>query len=326
MELTPSRAEKVLNQVGLPAPSDREVLNKGISVHKAWRVTTPQGMFVIKPFSYWGIPDIDYARAQLKYALIDHLSSGSTGFPYQVTRYLSTPEGERSIVVDGSVFEVYPWIEGERSREQTPAQREEQAIALAKYHRAVEGRDFGYQELQQKDISRTIVKWDQFQEGETIISNTRIREILTEHTSAWQKLSEEAARLSGQKLRGFMLLHTDFHPGNLVYRGQNLIGVIDFDNVRYGSPLMDIAYALPPNENYREFLTAYESVRPLSATESALVLPLKAERCLSHALSFTTTKENNPEREELFENVARKYARFADMLEQEVSSPPKQSI
>jgi aminoglycoside phosphotransferase (APT) family kinase protein len=41
--------------------------------------------------------------------------------------------------------------------------------------------------------------------------------------------------------RGEVLLHGDFWPGNLLWRGDRLVGVIDWEDAARGDPLADVA-------------------------------------------------------------------------------------
>lgn len=58
-----------------------------------------------------------------------------------------------------------------------------------------------------------------------------------------QAMIEEWLRAHGSKYAWRALLHGDFHPGNLLYRGSAVQAVIDWDYSRLDDPLFDLAYA-----------------------------------------------------------------------------------
>ena len=58
-----------------------------------------------------------------------------------------------------------------------------------------------------------------------------------------QAMIEEWLRAHGSKYAWRALLHGDFHPGNLLYRGSAAQAVIDWDYSRLDDPLFDLAYA-----------------------------------------------------------------------------------
>ena len=64
------------------------------------------------------------------------------------------------------------------------------------------------------------------------------------------------------------LLHGDFWPGNLLWKGDQLVGVLDWEDAAYGDPLSDLAcaalelsYVAGP-EGAQRFLNEYMAVRP----------------------------------------------------------------
>ncbi|MFA6210582.1 MAG: phosphotransferase [Candidatus Obscuribacterales bacterium] len=58
-----------------------------------------------------------------------------------------------------------------------------------------------------------------------------------------QAMIEEWLRAHGSKYAWRALLHGDFHPGNLLFRGSAVKAVIDWDYSRLDDPLFDLAYA-----------------------------------------------------------------------------------
>lgn len=72
------------------------------------------------------------------------------------------------------------------------------------------------------------------------------------------------------------LLHGDFWPGNLLWRGQELVGVLDWEDAAVGDPLSDVActalelrYVVGP-EGAERFLRAYDGLRPIARHRLAL--------------------------------------------------------
>ena len=72
------------------------------------------------------------------------------------------------------------------------------------------------------------------------------------------------------------LLHGDFWPGNLLWKGEQLVGVLDWEDAAYGDPLSDLAcavlelsYVAGPEGAHR-FLNAYKALRPFDLNRFAL--------------------------------------------------------
>jgi len=60
-------------------------------------------------------------------------------------------------------------------------------------------------------------------------------------------------------------IHGDYHPGNILFVGEEIKGIVDFDYLAYGPRLYDIAYSLTmfqyngPPDSDRQFIDGYNS-------------------------------------------------------------------
>ena len=90
------------------------------------------------------------------------------------------------------------------------------------------------------------------------------------------------------------VIHADWHPGNLLFRNQKVVAVIDYDTLRISRLVIDVANgalqfsmlaggdpATWPNhldeERFDAFLSGYESLSPLSTGERDLIPTLMIE-------------------------------------------------
>lgn len=73
-----------------------------------------------------------------------------------------------------------------------------------------------------------------------------------------------------------VLLHGDFWPGNLLWRGEELVGILDWEDAALGEPLSDVAGAalelsyVAGMEGADAFVRAYAAVRPVDPARLAL--------------------------------------------------------
>ena len=67
------------------------------------------------------------------------------------------------------------------------------------------------------------------------------------------------------------VVHGDFTPWNLLFEGDRLTGVIDFEACHRGLAVADFAMAW--RGAYDGVIAGYESIRPLSSAERALIVP-----------------------------------------------------
>jgi Ser/Thr protein kinase RdoA (MazF antagonist) len=60
-------------------------------------------------------------------------------------------------------------------------------------------------------------------------------------------------------------IHGDYHPGNILFAGDQIKGIVDFDYLAYGPRLYDIAYSLTmfqyngPEDSDERFIAGYNS-------------------------------------------------------------------
>jgi len=72
------------------------------------------------------------------------------------------------------------------------------------------------------------------------------------------------------------LLHGDFWPGNLLWKDQHLVGILDWEDAAYGDPLSDVACTaleltyVAGTDGAERFVRAYGRLRPLEPRRFAL--------------------------------------------------------
>ncbi|MEM9251648.1 MAG: phosphotransferase [Planctomycetota bacterium] len=114
--------------------------------------------------------------------------------------------------------------------------------------------------------------------------------------------TEAAERAEDRELSTWptSVVHSDFHPGNLLYRGSRVVAVIDFDSARRLPRVVDVANGAlqfsilggrKPTEwpeyldetRFRRFIHGYESVPDggLNEPECAVVVPLMIEALIA---------------------------------------------
>ncbi len=77
----------------------------------------------------------------------------------------------------------------------------------------------------------------------------KMNDQLKQSTIAKQELALKIAENAEKSLvradsANLLLVHGDFHTGNLIWRNETVLAVIDFENAHYEHPLYDVAYAI----------------------------------------------------------------------------------
>jgi homoserine kinase type II len=98
------------------------------------------------------------------------------------------------------------------------------------------------------------------------------------------------------------VIHSDWHPGNLLFRENRVFAVVDYDSMRYARRIIDVANgalqfsmiakgdpASWPDEldleRYAAFLAGYESISGLSPSERECLVPLMIEALIAECVS-----------------------------------------
>jgi homoserine kinase type II len=118
---------------------------------------------------------------------------------------------------------------------------------LATFHAAVSSLVCDGMRAESKilDLLREIEKvWE---ESPARSKGTLLDRYLAENFLLVQKsIAETRAALSGQAIRSLpeVIIHSDFHPGNLVFDGEEICGLVDFDWSKVDLRLFDVALAV----------------------------------------------------------------------------------
>ena len=193
-------------------------------------------------------PDLrqpDLIRAQ--HGLIERLRQANFPAPTVVP----TATGETFLVLGDEFYEIHEYIEGEPYDHDRPAHLGEAALTLGRYHVHIEG--FAPQAL--CDL------------GE-LYSPTILSTILTHLTKAWRldrdsdpstssghrlaqvarqleaQAADLAARFAGHGALPHLVIHGDYYAGNLLFDGDRIVGVVDYDKARWQPRVVELAEAL----------------------------------------------------------------------------------
>ena len=228
------------------------------------------------------------------------------GFP--VAKLIPTRDGRYTFVqVRDHIYELFEFVAGQPYRH-TPAETRAAGLLLAKFHQVAEGIEHGASAITRGDyhdaaairtglcaIGSTLSSHDSFTGDQAELAS--LVQFLLEQ---YDRAAEAANRLN---LASFpeRIIHSDWHPGNLLFRKDEVAAVVDYDSVRLARRVIDAANGAlqfsmiaggdpatwPDNldeERYGAFLAGYESLLPLSAEERACIPPLMSEALITECV------------------------------------------
>ena len=244
-------------------------------------------------------------RVRLSHRLQAHLAS--VGFP--LPRLVATRNGKHTTVQNRDhVFELFEFVAGQPF-ERTPEEAGDAGRVLAKFHAATEH----FAEL----LPGLIPQGDFHDASGVRTGLCAIRSSLKSHDSftgdeaeldalvefllAAYDRAADAGNERGLNQLAFRLIHSDWHPGNILYKNRKVIAVLDYDSVRLSRWVLDVANGAlqfsmlaggdpaswPDHldmDRFRAFVAGYESIRPPSEPERRVIPHLMAEALIAECV------------------------------------------
>ncbi|TKJ29962.1 MAG: hypothetical protein CEE40_06655 [Chloroflexi bacterium B3_Chlor] len=163
------------------------------------------------------------------------------GFP--APTIVPTVTGGTFLVLNRELYEVQEYIDGEPYDHDRPAHLEEAAQMLGQYHTHVEG--FWSEALRRP--------------GE-LYGPAISGRILTDLSEAWQldqdpglkeisrqlraEITELAVHFAAHDALPYLVIHGDYYADNLLFDGDRIVGVVDYDKASWQPRVVDLAEAL----------------------------------------------------------------------------------
>ncbi len=214
------------------------------------------------------------------------------GFP--APRVLASRSGDTIVVLGDKVYELSVFIIGDEFDPARPRQLSDIGRVLASYHRAV----IDFPDPPPPPPPRYLPS-GLSSLTERLITRDLLGDLMTPLHWYEQRIASLRRQLSDEAYAALphLLIHGDIHRDNLIFRGDAVAALIDYDQIGIDARLVDLADALvdmavgapPPNwpmwgvyrapldlERARLFLAAYNAISPLSRSE-AQALPAMLE-------------------------------------------------
>jgi len=283
--LTSSDIARALAHYDLGAPRSVRAASHG-AVNETAFVELDSGRVVVRRNQR----RLGRASLALRHRLLAHLRA--RGFP--APRLLAARSGETAVEVGGRLFELFVFVDGDDFNPERPAHLAGAGAILARYHRAVAD----FPDPPPPDAPRyppsTLNRL-----SERLIE----RDVMGELSEPLRWYDLRAAALSAvlpdpaYAALPQLLIHGDIHRDNLLFRGDAVAALLDFDQVTCDARIVDLADALvglapgdPPQgwspwgvydgplgaDRAALLLDAYDAAAGLSSAERA-ALPVLVE-------------------------------------------------
>ncbi|MFL7794584.1 MAG: phosphotransferase [Anaerolineae bacterium] len=268
---------QVLSHYDIGASCGARPVERGF-VNETRRIETPSGTYFLKHY-HPNLYHPEIIRAQ--HALIAHLRQ--TGFP--APTILPTANGDTLLMLDGELYEIQTYIAGTFYDHKQPAHFEEAARMLGRYHACVAGfapqalRNLGElysPEILHANLVALIDAWE-------IERDPDLAQITRQLAAQADDLT---IRLTAHGVLPHLIIHGDYYADNLIFEGDCITGVVDYDKARWQPRVIELAetliYFASPRpghlkhlvypgilewESFERFLHHYASVVSLAENE-----------------------------------------------------------
>jgi homoserine kinase type II len=227
--------KSVLNFYDLGELKTTRRVDRGV-VNDNWLIKTFWGRYFLKR-RHPELKNAELIRGQ--HELIQHLRH--RGFPAPAV--IPTRRGETLLILDGEFYEIQEYIEGKPYEQANEAHFIAAAIALGLYHAHVQ--NFLPQDLCFVDrlYCPTVLTSNLSNLSEELTCNkgSQFADVIKALASHAMDLS---SRLSSYEQLPRLVIHGDYHAGNLVFHHDCIVGVVDYDKACQQPRVVELAEAL----------------------------------------------------------------------------------
>jgi homoserine kinase type II len=226
MKLTNNQLKKIFSKWDLGEVKEIKKAEKGVVNHN-WIVKTDKGKYVFRGLSkYKKLKNLEF---ELKY--LDSLNKA--GFEYEIPKAISDRKGKKLIKVGENYVFVYGFIEGNVKKTFGKKEIKEMAKMTANYHKILEKSNINSGKGKCKPYLKDLIL-NEIKEYKKDISKLRIQKkegkIFLKEVGKLLPIFDELDEEGYGKLKQYSI-HSDMNPENVIWKGNKLTGVIDFENV-----------------------------------------------------------------------------------------------
>jgi homoserine kinase type II len=228
---------------------------------------------------------------------------------YPLARLILTLDRGRTLVeLRDRVYELFEFVAGEPF-DWTPQEAHDAGKLLAQFYKGMEsfeppaalpvpqGDFHDADEVRSglSNIGSTLSSHDSFTGDEAELAT-----IVQRLFDAYDRAADIVNRLGFNSMPE-QIVHSDWHPGNLLFRKHKVAAVLDYDSVRRSRRIVDVANGVlqfsmiahgdpatwpeeVDEERFNAFLAGFGSISPLSDEERLSVLPLMAEALVAECV------------------------------------------
>lgn len=278
MKLTKKEAQKIAEEYDLGKVKSFKPFSGGL-VNYNYELKTEKGSFVVRMI---GHKITKYKKQKLELEKNILLFLDRKDFPYNIPVPLQYKKNKYHSKIKGRTFWVYKMIQGGSPCLRNDATLREIAKALATYHKYI--KNFKV-DKSHKDIFS--LKWlvDRYRKLtpkiEKMKPKNKTDKLFKENFNMFKDLTYEISKMNFKT--NLIVVHGDINLENLLFKGNKLTAILDFDNLSIAPRVEDIAYSLRlscanssgiKKNKMNIYLKEYEKIHKLTKKEKNMIISL----------------------------------------------------
>ena len=258
MKLLKKEIKYVLNEFDLGNFKSVKALSGGM-VNYNFIVKTDCGKFIVKILGYKLNTWWRYKK-KLEYDVLEFLRKNN--YPYSIPRYKLDKNGKYILRYNGKYFQAYTMIEGKNVSNMTDSRVREVARAVAKYHKIVEDFPIEKSNYWTEKWEWMIKKYDLMKK---VRPKNKLDRLMKDNLEFFDNLLKKLLKIKINK--NILLNHADFNKTNLLWEGNKLVGIIDFENISFRPRAFDVSYIRGNDSQDKIMLEEYRKYNSFSKSE-----------------------------------------------------------
>ena len=273
MRLTKKEAQKIANSYKLGKIRRVTYLSSGW-VNWNFKLETSSEKYVIQILGGREFDEWKKNKMKLQFEVLDYLSKRN--FPYEIPLPIKNKSRRYLMKFKNRQLWIYKYIEGEQKGRLDKKEFQEIAKLTATYYKYM--KDF----KRKRDNGFYNFNWifSQYKKLSKKKPKNKLDKLFVENAEFFINVLKKTQKVNYGKT---IITHSDFNDANVLFKGNKVVGVIDFDNVSEAPKVQDIMISLLQtnyirrrweNEKEKIFFREYEKILPLSKKEKSLIFPL----------------------------------------------------
>jgi len=269
-KLTRKEAEKVAELYDLGDIISYKYVQGGL-INYNFDFKTDKGSFMVRRLGY-KLAGYWKRQKAFEYSIVSYLHKKK--LPFMIPDFMRNRNGKYISAVGKSLFEVYPKIPGEKISTYNDKQLKEVAKAAAIYHKAIKGHKG---KIKDDDFEWILRKYAQIRR---LKPNNKLNRLALENVDFFESLLKH---LLGMDLRKDLVIgHRYMHRNNLLFDGNRLVGILDFENLGGVSKMNDLTFILEEEKpsSWGMFIKEYKRHGSLlKGEDKKLILFILIHKC-----------------------------------------------